>query len=83
MLLFVFSNLVQNDVFDQALFSLYKTLLHHSICNSFESSDVTTLYKSVLVVVVLLTSVCASVVDVDHDLVKLIIYILVLEYSVT
>ena len=62
---------------------LYETLFHHCSSDLFETSDVTTLDEQVLVAIVLLSSSSTVLVNVDHDLVQLIIYILMLVYSMT
>ena len=62
---------------------LYKTLFHHCSSNLFEAGNVSALNQKVLVAEVFLSSVSTVLVDVLHDVVELIIYSLVLEYSVS
>ena len=52
---------------------LYNTLHHHSICNSLESGDVSACYE-VLTEVVLSASFLCDLEDVNHDVLELIVY---------
>ena len=69
--------------YELMLFSvLYKTLCHHSFCNFFETFDVRTFYEGVLTIL-LFGCFLTSLMNVNHNLVKLIINILVLIYRMT